>query len=126
MKVLDFGLAKAVRIPRLVGQPERTAPDDHLARRHDACGYDRRHGRYMAPEQARGQAVDRRADIWAFGCVLYEWRPGACRGWRSWYTAGRRSRDNQDHGGADFAVSRNGSLLHASGDPVSPSIRSRG
>jgi serine/threonine-protein kinase len=64
VKVLDFGLAKALS---LAGESRST--DSVLSTEQ---------GRllgtptYMAPEQARGKAIDRRIDIWAFGCVLYE------------------------------------------------------
>jgi WD40 repeat protein len=65
VKVLDFGLAKPTR-PR---DGIDSSGDDVLATEE---------GRllgtptYMAPEQARGKPVDRRVDIWAFGCLLYE------------------------------------------------------
>src|SRR5215470_12333900 len=61
VKVLDFGLAKVVAED---ASPERTG---ELVIGTPA---------YMSPEQARGQAIDKRTDIWAFGCVLFEMLTG--------------------------------------------------
>jgi eukaryotic-like serine/threonine-protein kinase len=68
VKVLDFGLAKAA--------DEMARPD--LTQSPTITGVNTRDGvilgtaAYMSPEQARGAVVDKRTDIWAFGCVLYE------------------------------------------------------
>src|SRR4029453_14078812 len=59
VKVLDFGLAKA-SAGELVNASEGTNQGVILGT-----------ANYMSPEQARGQPVDKRTDIWAFGCVLY-------------------------------------------------------
>ena len=72
MKVLDFGLAKAASAtPR----PRSDAVPDG-DRRRDREGVILGTAAYMSPEQARGQPVDKRTDIWAFGCVLYEMLTG--------------------------------------------------
>jgi Tol biopolymer transport system component len=70
VKVLDFGLAKAldpVSAPGGMTAPTQTSPA-HMTRPGVMMGT----AAYMSPEQARGMAVDRRCDIWAFGCVLFE------------------------------------------------------
>jgi len=76
--VLDFGLAKAldpaasgVDVPGLTNSPTITSPAA-MTQRGVILGT----AAYMAPEQARGKAVDKRADIWAFGCVLFEMLTG--------------------------------------------------
>lgn len=69
VKVLDFGLAKAVSgdaaSAELSQSPTVTV---HGTREGVVVGT----AAYMSPEQARGLTVDKRTDIWAFGCVLYE------------------------------------------------------
>ena len=66
VKVLDFGLAKAMDAGPVDPGPTMTSPAM------TAMGMILGTASYMSPEQARGKPVDRRADIWAFGCVLYE------------------------------------------------------
>ena len=72
VKVLDFGLAKVwdgAPQSDLSGSPRLTATD--IGER-TILGTPA----YMSPEQARGQSLDRRTDIWSFGCVLYEMLTG--------------------------------------------------
>jgi serine/threonine-protein kinase len=75
VKVLDFGLAKAVEgssvRPDLSASPTITSPAMTLG------GVILGTAAYMSPEQATGKPVDRRSDIWAFGCVVYELLTGA-------------------------------------------------
>ncbi|MCX6602566.1 MAG: serine/threonine-protein kinase, partial [Acidobacteria bacterium] len=67
VKVLDFGLAKAVERSVVSGADSPT-----LTMRATEAGLILGTAGYMSPEQAAGKAVDRRADIWSFGVVLYE------------------------------------------------------
>ncbi len=61
-KILDFGLAKPLRTDGRTASTSLATEDGRLLGTPT----------YMSPEQARGKAVDRRVDVWAFGCVLYE------------------------------------------------------
>ena len=73
VKVLDFGLAKAfegeIATPDVSHSPTLSVAATRL-------GVILGTAAYMAPEQAKGRSVDKRADIWAFGCVLYEMLAG--------------------------------------------------
>ena len=74
VKILDFGLAKAMepatpQPPDMSNTPTLALDDSHAGHILGTPGF-------MSPEQARGRDTDRRTDIWAFGCVLYEMLTG--------------------------------------------------
>ena len=74
VKVLDFGLAKAIEAEdrsrqNLANSPTITSASTRLGAILGTAAY-------MSPEQAKGKVVDKRADIWAFGCVLFEMLSG--------------------------------------------------
>jgi len=73
VKVLDFGLAKAAEESPAAGDPSDSPTRTISA---TSTGVILGTPAYMSPEQARGAAVDKRADIWAFGVVLYEMLTG--------------------------------------------------
>ncbi len=69
VKVLDFGLAKALAAEAAAGDP-MSSPT--ITMRATMAGLIMGTAGYMSPEQAKGKPVDRRADIWAFGVVVFE------------------------------------------------------
>jgi Tol biopolymer transport system component len=69
VKVLDFGLAKAFAGDTVDSNPSQSPTLSAVA---TMQGVLLGTAAYMSPEQARGKSVDKRTDIWAFGCVLYE------------------------------------------------------
>src|SRR5688572_12641610 len=73
VKVLDFGLAKALHPNTSTGA---IAESPTLTSGGTAEGIVLGTAAFMSPEQARGKPIDRRADVWAFGCVLYDMLTG--------------------------------------------------
>ena len=74
VKVLDFGIAKLA--PDAGTAASTTAEALAVTQTATSAGLILGTAAYMSPEQARGHAVDKRTDIWAFGCVLYEMLTG--------------------------------------------------
>jgi eukaryotic-like serine/threonine-protein kinase len=69
VKILDFGLAKALsEETQSIDSSQSPTLTEAMTRPGVILGT----AAYMSPEQAKGKAVDKRADIWAFGCILYE------------------------------------------------------
>ena len=108
VKVLDFGLAKALEpvgaSPDVANSPTITSP---MMTQH---GVILGTAPYMSPEQAKGRLVDRRADIWAFGAVLFE------------MLTGRRAFDGQDPSDVLAAVIRGEPAWNAIPDHVPPAV----
>jgi len=77
IKVLDFGLAKAVEPPSSGDGGPTHSPTLSFAA--TQAGVILGTAAYMSPEQARGRPADKRSEVWAFGCVVYEMLTGSGR-----------------------------------------------
>jgi len=107
VKVLDFGLAKLTHPEATVDHDDVTvSPTMTSPARMTAIGVVLGTAAYMAPEQAKGYEADRRCDIWAFGCVLYE------------MLTGRRAFDGEDRTDVLGAVVR----LEPNWDALPPDV----
>jgi serine/threonine-protein kinase len=116
VKVLDFGLAKLTESvgsdqPAAGNRPDTLSPTITSPALATGVGVLLGTAAYMSPEQARGKPVDKRADIWAFGCVLYE------------MLTGRRAFAGEDITDTVAAVVRSEPKWDALQDVVPPSVR---
>ncbi len=75
VKVLDLGLAKAL-VGEASGDPSKLSLSPTLTTEGTVAGALLGTAAYMSPEQAKARPVDRRADVWAFGCVFFEMLTG--------------------------------------------------
>ena len=111
VKVLDFGLAKAMGTAESAPSRVSVAPTVTSPALMTGTGAIVGTAAYMSPEQAKGRPIDRRADMWAFGCVLYE------------MLTGQRPFDGEDVTDTIAAVVRAEPAWDAVPATVSPAIR---
>jgi len=110
VKVLDFGLAKLAE-PTAVGvAPALTQSPTITTPAMTAAGIILGTAAYMSPEQAKGKPADKRSDIWAFGCVLYE------------MLTGKRAFDGEDIGETLAHILRGEPDWHALPAQTAPAI----